>query len=194
MKSGERVTFLDTPGHAAFTAMRSRGAHVTDIVVLVVAADDGVKDQTLQSIEMAKNANVPIIVAINKIDKSNANIVIFSNIDRSKTEGSRLRIFKSDIFHSQNKTQNELAKHGVVIEKLGGDVQCVEISALKGVNLEGLTEAIILQADLMDLKGDEAGLVEGVVIECSNHIGRGKLVTALVQRGTLRKGCLLGTK
>nr|XP_034177879.1 translation initiation factor IF-2, mitochondrial [Osmia lignaria]XP_034177880.1 translation initiation factor IF-2, mitochondrial [Osmia lignaria]XP_034177881.1 translation initiation factor IF-2, mitochondrial [Osmia lignaria] len=164
LKSGEQVTFLDTPGHAAFSSMRYRGAHVTDIVVLVVAADDGVKDQTLQSIEMAKDANVPIIVAINKIDKPNANI---------------------------KNTQNELAKQGIIVEELGGDVQCIKISALKGINLEELTEAIVLQAEIMNLRGDPTGLVEGVIIECTNDVGRGKLVTALIQRGTLKKGCLL---
>ncbi|CAK9808198.1 Translation initiation factor IF-2, mitochondrial [Anthophora plagiata] len=164
LKSGERVTFLDTPGHAAFTSMRYRGAHVTDIVILVVAADDGVKDQTLQSIEMATKANVPIIVAINKIDKPNADV---------------------------NKTQQELAKYGIVVEELGGDVQCVKVSALKGINLQELTEAIVLQAEIMNLKGDPTSLVEGVAIECSNHFGRGKLVSALIKRGTLRKGCLL---
>ncbi|XP_053986252.1 translation initiation factor IF-2, mitochondrial [Hylaeus volcanicus] len=164
LPSGERVTFLDTPGHAAFTSMRHRGAHVTDIVVLVVAADDGVKEQTLQSIEMANDANVPIIVAINKIDKPNADI---------------------------KRTQNMLAQHGILVEDLGGDVQCINISALKRTNLQDLTEAIAVQADIMGLQGDPVGLMEGVAIECSNHIGRGKLVTALIQRGTLRKGCLL---
>ncbi|XP_043509365.1 translation initiation factor IF-2, mitochondrial isoform X1 [Frieseomelitta varia] len=164
LDSGERVTFLDTPGHAAFTSMRYRGAYVTDIVVLVVAADDGVKEQTLQSIKMAKNANVPIIVAINKIDKPDIDI---------------------------EKIQNELANYGVVVEKLGGEVQCIKLSALKGTNLQELTEAIVVQAELMDLKGDPTGLVEGVAIECSNQIYRGNLVTALIQRGTLKKGCLL---
>ncbi|XP_031833711.1 mitochondrial translation initiation factor 2 isoform X2 [Nomia melanderi] len=164
LKSGDRVTFLDTPGHAAFSAMRYRGAHVTDIVVLVVAADDGVKEQTLQSIQMAKDAGVPVIVAINKIDKANADI---------------------------KRTQLMLAENNIVVEDLGGDVQCVNISALKGTNLENLTEAIVLQAELMDLKGDPVGLVEGVAIECTNNIGRGMLVTALIKRGTLKKGCLL---
>ncbi|XP_012145228.2 mitochondrial translation initiation factor 2 isoform X1 [Megachile rotundata] len=164
LKSGERITFLDTPGHAAFSAMRYRGAHITDIVVLVVAADDGVKDQTIQSIEMAKKANVPIIVAINKIDKPNTNI---------------------------RQTQHELAQHGIIVEELGGDVQCIHISALKGTNLQVLTEAIVLQAEIMNLTGDPGGLVEGVVIECKNDLGRGKLVTALIRRGTLKKRCLL---
>ncbi|CAD1469252.1 unnamed protein product, partial [Heterotrigona itama] len=165
LDSGERVTFLDTPGHAAFTSMRYRGAYVTDIVVLVVAADDGVKEQTLQSIKMAKDANVPIIVAINKIDKPDIDI---------------------------EKIQNELANYGVVVEKLGGEVQCIKLSALKGTNLQELTEAIVVQAELMDLKGDPTGLVEGVAIECSNQVHRGNLVTALIQRGTLKKGCFLG--
>ncbi|XP_076284203.1 mitochondrial translation initiation factor 2 isoform X2 [Lasioglossum baleicum] len=164
LKTGERVTFLDTPGHAAFTAMRYRGAHATDIVVLVVAADDGVKEQTLQSIEMARDAKVPIIVAINKIDKPAADI---------------------------KRTQQMLAEHGIVVEDLGGDVQSVNISALKGSNLQTLTEAIALQAEIMNLKGDPVGLVEAVAIECANHTGRGKLVTALIKRGTLKKGCLL---
>lgn len=144
--------------------MRYRGAHATDIVVLVVAADDGVKEQTLQSIEMARDAKVPIIVAINKIDKPTADI---------------------------KRTQQMLAEHGIVVEDLGGEVQSVNVSALKGSNLETLTEAIALQAELMNLKGDPRGLVEAVAIECANHTGRGKLVTALIKRGTLKKGCLL---
>ncbi|XP_076665944.1 mitochondrial translation initiation factor 2 isoform X2 [Andrena cerasifolii] len=164
LNSEDRVTFLDTPGHAAFTSMRYRGAHMTDIVVLVVAADDGVKEQTLQSIEMAKSAKVPIIVAINKIDKPDADI---------------------------NRTQNMLAENGIVVEALGGDVQCVNISALKGTNLQELIEAVVVQAELMNLRGDPKGLVEGVAIECANHLGRGKLVTALIRRGTLRKGNVL---
>ncbi|XP_076166420.1 mitochondrial translation initiation factor 2 isoform X2 [Ptiloglossa arizonensis] len=164
LKSGEKITFLDTPGHAAFSSMRFRGAHITDIVLLVVAADDGVKDQTLQSIEMANDANVPIVVAINKIDKPNADI---------------------------KRTQNMLAQNGIVVEELGGNVQCINISALNRINLQDLTEAIVLQAELLGLQGDPVGLVEGVAIECACHIGRGKLVTALIQRGTLRKGCLI---
>ncbi|KMQ95956.1 translation initiation factor if- mitochondrial [Lasius niger] len=154
LKTGEMVTFLDTPGHAAFNLMRMRGAQVTDIVVLVVAADDGVMEQTIESIQMAKAANVPIIVAINKIDKPEADI-------------------------------------GIQVEAVGGDIQCVSISALHGTNIETLTEAIALQAELMELKGDPTGLVEAVVIECSTDLYRGKLATTLIQRGILRKGALL---
>ncbi|XP_015588202.1 translation initiation factor IF-2, mitochondrial isoform X2 [Cephus cinctus] len=164
LNTGERMTFLDTPGHAAFSAMRARGASATDIVVLVVAADDGVMDQTVQSIEMAKEANVPVIVAINKIDKPEADI---------------------------ERTQQMLAQHGILVEDLGGDIQSINISALKGTNLTNLTEAIAAQAEVMELKGDPTGLVEGIVIESTNHPGRGKLSTALIQRGTLRRGAVL---
>ncbi|XP_012235806.1 translation initiation factor IF-2, mitochondrial isoform X2 [Linepithema humile] len=164
LKSGERVTFLDTPGHAAFNIMRMRGAQATDIVVLVVAADDGVMEQTVESIQMAKTANVPIIVAINKIDKPNADIP---------------------------RTQKMLAQQGILVEALGGDIQSINISALHGTNIDTLTEAIALQAEVDDLKGDPTGLVEAVVIECSTHPHRGKLATALIQRGTLRKGAFL---
>ncbi|XP_015178130.1 PREDICTED: translation initiation factor IF-2, mitochondrial isoform X1 [Polistes dominula] len=162
--TGEKITFLDTPGHAAFTSMRERGAQVTDIVVLVVAADDGVMEQTIQSIDMAKAANVPIIVAINKIDKHNADIL---------------------------RTQKMLQQQGIIVEQLGGEVQCVNISALKGTNLNTLVEAIALQAEIIGLKGDPTGLVEGVVIECRNDKARGKLSTALIQRGTLKKNSVL---
>ncbi|XP_020286956.1 translation initiation factor IF-2, mitochondrial [Pseudomyrmex gracilis] len=164
LKTGETVTFLDTPGHAAFNVMRMRGAQVTDIVVLVVAADDGVMEQTVESINMAKAANVPIIVAINKIDKPEADI---------------------------ERTQNMLAQQGILVESLGGDIQCVNISALNGTNVNLLTETIALQAELMGLKGDPMGLVEAVVIECYIDRYRGKLATALIQRGTLRKGAFL---
>ncbi|XP_029176075.1 translation initiation factor IF-2, mitochondrial [Nylanderia fulva] len=164
LKTGESVTFLDTPGHAAFNLMRMRGAQVTDIVVLVVAADDGVMEQTIESIQMAKAANVPIIVAINKIDKPEADIV---------------------------RTQNMLAQQGILVEALGGDIQSINISALKGTNIDTLTEAIALQAEIMELKGDPTGLVEAVIIECSTDLYRGKLATALIQRGTLRKGAFL---
>ncbi|KAH0568056.1 translation initiation factor IF-2, mitochondrial isoform X1 [Cotesia glomerata] len=164
LDTGEKITFLDTPGHAAFSAMRARGAQATDIVVLVVAADDGVMEQTIQSIKMAKEAQVPIIVAINKIDKPEADI---------------------------KRTQNMLAQQGIQVEALGGEVPSVNISALKGLNLKDLVETIVAQAEIMDLKGDPKGPVEGVVIEVSTEVGRGKLATALIQRGTLRKGTVL---
>ncbi|KAM0728749.1 Translation initiation factor IF-2, mitochondrial [Formica fusca] len=164
LETGERVTFLDTPGHAAFNLMRMRGAQATDIVVLVVAADDGVMEQTIESIQMAKAANVPIIVAINKIDKPEADI---------------------------ERTQNMLAQQGIQVEALGGDIQCVSISALHGTNINTLTEAIVLQAELIELKGDPTGLVEAVIIESSIDRYRGKLATVLIQRGTLRKGAFL---
>ncbi|XP_046971293.1 translation initiation factor IF-2, mitochondrial [Vanessa cardui] len=164
LSSGERATFLDTPGHAAFGAMRSRGALCTDVVVLVVAADDGVMAQTVESVRMARAANVPILVAINKIDKPGVNI---------------------------DKTLRELAQHGVVCEALGGDVQAVGVSALRRRHLGALVEALVLQAQLMDLKADPAGYVEGVVIEAFVDPRTGKQATVLVQRGTLRKGCVI---
>ncbi|XP_012275999.1 translation initiation factor IF-2, mitochondrial [Orussus abietinus] len=164
LETGERMTFLDTPGHAAFNAMRARGARITDIVVLVVAADDGVMEQTVQSIEMAKSANVPIVVAINKIDKHNADI---------------------------RRTQKMLAINGIQVEDQGGDVQSVNISALKGVNLNALVECIAAQAEVMNLTGDPTGLVEAVVVEASCETGRGKVATVLIQRGTLRPGAVL---
>lgn len=164
LTSGEKITFLDTPGHAAFSAMRSRGAQVTDIVVLVVAADDGVMEQTIESIRMAKEAEVPILVAINKIDRPEADI---------------------------EKTKRMLAQQGILVEDLGGDVQAIPISALKGTNIDTLTEAVILQAEIMDIKADYNGFVEGVVIESSSDVHRGKLATVLVDRGTLKKGAIL---
>ncbi|CAH0756278.1 unnamed protein product [Diatraea saccharalis] len=164
LSSGDKVTFLDTPGHAAFTSMRSRGARATDVVVLVVAADDGVMEQTVESIRMAREANVPILVAINKIDKPGVNI---------------------------EKTMHSLAQHGIVCEALGGDVQAIPISALKKKNLDTLVEALTLQAQLMDLKADPGGYVEGVVLEALLDPRTGKQATVLVQRGTLRRGCVI---
>ncbi|XP_063538875.1 translation initiation factor IF-2, mitochondrial [Cydia strobilella] len=164
LASGETVTFLDTPGHAAFTAMRSRGAFATDIVVLVVAADDGVMEQTVESVRMAREANVPILVAINKIDKPGVNI---------------------------ENTMRSLAQQGVVCEALGGDVQAIPVSALKKTNLDTLVEALTLQAQLMELKADPSGYVEGVVIEAQLDPRTGKQATVLVQRGTLRRGSII---
>ena len=161
LASGDKITFLDTPGHEAFTAMRSRGANVTDIVVLVVAADDGVMPQTIEAINHAKSAGVPIIVAINKIDRPDA-------------DPSRVR--------------NELLSHDIVVESLGGDVQDIEVSALKKTNLDKLEEGIVLQAEILEIKANPDRLAEGVVIEAKLETGRGAVATVLVQRGTLKVG------
>jgi translation initiation factor IF-2 len=161
LDSGARITFIDTPGHQAFTAMRARGANVTDIVVLVVAADDGIKEQTIEAIRHAKAAKVPIIVAINKIDKPDAN---------------------------PDRVRQELLQHELVVEKLGGEILDVEVSALKKTGLDKLEEAILLQAELLDLKANPNRPAEGTVIEAKLERGRGAVATVLIQRGTLRVG------
>jgi translation initiation factor IF-2 len=162
--SGTKITFIDTPGHAAFTAMRARGAKVTDIVVLVVAADDGVMPQTVEAIDHAKAAKVPIIVAINKIDKADA------KPDRVRTD---------------------LLQHGIQVESMGGDVVDVEVSATKKTNIDKLLEMIGLQAEILDLKSNLERPAEGTVIEAKLDRGRGPVATVLVQRGTLRVGDLV---
>ncbi len=161
LPSGKKITFIDTPGHAAFTEMRARGANVTDIVVLVVAADDGIMAQTVEAIRHAKAAKAPIIVAINKMDKPGA------NPDRVRTD---------------------LLQHEIQAEQLGGDVQTVEVSATKKTNLDKLEEAILLQAEILDLKANPSRPAEGTVVEAKLDRGRGVVATVLVQRGTLKVG------
>ncbi len=163
-ESGKKITFIDTPGHAAFTAMRARGAKVTDIVVLVVAADDGVMPQTVEAINHAKAAKVPMIVAINKIDKPDA---------------------------KPERVRTELLQHEVQVELLGGDVVDVEVSAKNKTNLDKLLEMIALQAELLDLKTNPSRPAEGTVIEAKLDRGRGPVATVLVQRGTLRVGDII---
>ncbi len=158
LENGQRVTFLDTPGHAAFSAMRARGANVTDIVVLVVAADDGVMPQTVEAIQHAKAAGAPMIVAINKIDKPDAD---------------------------PRRVINELLQYEVVVESLGGDVQTVEVSATEKLGLDDLIDAIVVQAEVMDLKANPDRSADGVVIESKVDRGRGAVATVLVKRGTL---------
>jgi translation initiation factor IF-2 len=158
---GAKVTFIDTPGHAAFTEMRARGAHVTDIVVLVVSADDGVMPQTIEAINHAKAARVPLIVAINKIDRPDANPA---------------------------KVRTELLQYEVVVEEMGGETLNVEVSAKTGANLDKLVDAILLQAEILDLRSNPNRLAEGVVVEAKMERGRGSVATVLVQRGTLRVG------
>ncbi|WP_420345982.1 translation initiation factor IF-2 [Pelagibius sp.] len=161
LASGDRITFIDTPGHAAFTEMRSRGANVTDIVILVVAADDGIKEQTVEAINHAKAAEVPIIVAINKIDKPGA-------------DSSRVK--------------QELLQHELIVEDMGGDILAIEVSATERTNLDKLEEAILLQAELLELKANPDRVAEGVVVEAKLERGRGSVATVLVQRGTLQVG------
>jgi len=162
LPNGRKICFLDTPGHEAFTAMRARGAQVTDIVVLVVAADDRVMPQTVEAIDHAKAAAVPIVVAINKID---------------------LPAARPDL------VKQELASHGVVVEEYGGKAVCVEISAKKGTNMDRLLEMILLEAELLDLKADPSRRAKGVVLEARVEQGRGIVVSLLVQNGTLIVGC-----
>ncbi|WP_018692926.1 translation initiation factor IF-2 [Algicola sagamiensis] len=155
------ITFLDTPGHAAFTSMRARGAKVTDIVVLVVAADDGVMPQTIEAIQHAKVAEVPIVVAVNKIDKPEAD---------------------------PDRVKNELSQHDVISEEWGGDTQFVHVSAKSGENIDGLLDALLLQAELLELEAVEEGMASGVVIESRLDKGRGPVASILVQEGTIQQG------
>ncbi|WP_245308907.1 translation initiation factor IF-2 [Aurantimonas sp. 22II-16-19i] len=165
-QNGHKISFIDTPGHAAFTAMRARGAQATDIAVLVVAADDSVMPQTIESIRHAKAAGVPIVVAINKIDKPGADPA---------------------------KVRSGLLQHEVFVESMGGEVLDVEVSAIKGTGLDKLLEAILLQAELLDLKADPTRTAEGVVIEAQLDKGRGPVATVLVQTGTLKVGDIVVT-
>jgi translation initiation factor IF-2 len=160
-QEGQKITFIDTPGHEAFTAMRARGAQATDIIVLVVAADDGVMPQTVEAINHARAAKVPVIVAINKIDKPGAN---------------------------PNRVRAELLQHEIVVESMGGETLEVEVSALKHINLDKLLESILLQAEVMNLEANPNRAAEGIVVEAKLDRGRGPVATVLVQRGTLRVG------
>ena len=159
--NNELITFIDTPGHAAFTEMRARGSKITDVVVLVVAADDGIKPQTVEAINHAKAAKVPIIVAINKCDLPNKNI---------------------------SKIKNEMMKYELVSEDLSGDTLFVEVSATKKTNLDKLKDSIVLQSELLDLKASFTGIAEGVVIESKIDKGKGPVSTILVSNGLLKKG------
>ena len=159
--NGHKITFIDTPGHEAFTAMRSRGASVTDIVVLVVAADDGVMPQTVEAIDHAKSAGVPIIVAINKMDKAGAD---------------------------PERVKNELMQHDIIAEEYGGDVICVEISAKKKVNIDGLLETIILVSEMKELKANPDRYAYGTVLEAKLDRNEGPKATLLIQNGTLKEG------
>jgi translation initiation factor IF-2 len=163
-QDGQKITFIDTPGHAAFTAMRARGAQATDIVVLVVAADDGVMPQTAEAINHARAADVPIIVAINKIDKPGA-------------DPTRVR--------------TDLLQHGIVVESMGGETLEVEVSALQRTNLDKLLEAIVLQAEVLNLQANADRTAEGMVVEAKLDRGRGPVATVLVQRGTLKVGDII---
>ena len=163
-EAGGRITFIDTPGHEAFTAMRARGARLTDLVILVVAADDGIMPQTVEAIDHAKAAEVPIIVAINKIDKPDAN---------------------------PERVRQALLQHELVVESLGGDVLCIEVSATAKINLDKLEEAILLQSEILELGANPNRAAEGLVVEARLDRGRGTVATVLVQRGTLAVGDIL---
>jgi len=160
-RDGHNITFLDTPGHEAFTAMRARGAQATDIAILVVAADDGVMPQTIESIKHAKAAEVPIIVAINKMDKPDAD---------------------------PNRVRNELLQHEVFVETMGGEILDVEVSAMQKTNLEGILDAIVLQSEILELRASPTGRAQGIVIEAKLDKGRGAVATVLVQNGELKVG------
>ena len=161
LENGQKVTFIDTPGHAAFTAMRARGAQITDIVILVVAADDGIMPQTIEAIAHAKAAGVPIVVAINKIDVPGAN---------------------------PDRVRMDLLNHEVVVESLGGETLCVEVSAKKKMNLDKLVEAVLLQAEVLDLKANPNRSATGVVVESQMEKGIGPVATVLISKGTLHVG------
>ncbi|MEL7040456.1 MAG: translation initiation factor IF-2 [Pseudomonadota bacterium] len=161
LKSGDKISFLDTPGHAAFSAMRARGADVTDIVILVVAANDSVMPQTIEAIRHAKAAEVPIIVAVNKVDLAEAD---------------------------PNRVLTDLLQHDIQVEAMGGEVQSIEVSALKKKGLDGLTEAISLQAELLELKANPKRVADGIVVESQLDKGRGPVATVLVKRGSLKRG------
>ena len=163
-ESGSKLTFLDTPGHAAFTSMRSRGAQVTDIIILVVAADDGVMPQTIEAINHAKAAKVPIIVAINKCDKENSD---------------------------PNRVRTELLKYEIVVESMSGEVLDVEVSATTGKGIDNLIENIVLQSEILELKSNPKRLAEGTVIEAKLDVGRGPVATVLVQKGTLKRSNII---
>lgn len=161
LSNGEKITFLDTPGHAAFTEMRARGANLTDIVVIVVAANDSIMPQTIEAISHAKAAKVPIIIAINKIDLHDAN---------------------------PTKVKQDLLQHDIVVEEFGGEVQSIEVSAKQKINLDKLEEAILLQAEVLELKANPSRSAQGYVIESKLEKGRGPVATVLIQKGTLRIG------
>jgi translation initiation factor IF-2 len=161
LKGGQKITFIDTPGHEAFTAMRARGAAVTDVVVLVVAADDGIMPQTIEAIRHAKAAKVPIVVAVNKIDKPDA---------------------------KPERVRQELLNHEIVVEEMGGEVLAIDVSAKKRMNLDKLEEAILLQAEILDLKANPNRPAQGVVVEAKMEKGRGSVASVLVQNGTLKVG------